>query len=462
MEATILKLLDISKQFVEDSKSPKLSDKIVTHYYTLSEPAKQLHFKDALIQQLHSFSTVNDFTNFSHLLYAALAIKPPNLDGVLYKFLINQKQLNQTFEGHNPNQLCLKILSQIPVNPIYVNNINQFFKNKVDESIGLHLFHFYAVNHLHDESLSVLNTICDKHFYIENAAVLSFQLFTSLKYLEPEIFEVWFQSKLELEKIPVYVLKVLRKTFERAHKKYHEYWKSFSIRFIEDIDSMHREIEINTDKNPDKVLDENNNNVSETFFSNFKEEKNTHPDQKYIDGIRNNDSILIKEIHKKFYPVLKNFILKNSGTINDAKDLFQEALTIIWENVNSENVVLQIPFGAYFYRIYRNKWLSSKRYKGRNNLEFSVKEYEDSFSEYVDGKNLKERRLNVLHECFKKLSEDCQKMLNLESEGKKASEIQEILNKPSKNSVFQTRFRCRVQLKKLIEAHPDFDNLNLK
>lgn len=236
MEATILKLLDINKQFVEDSKSPKLSDKIVAHYYTLSEPAKQLHFKDALIQQLYSFSTVNYFTNFAHLLYAALAIKPPNLDGVLYKFLINQKQLNQTFEGHNPNQLCLKILSQIPVNPIYVNNINQFFKNKVDESIGLHLFHFYAVNHLSNESLSVLSSICDNNLYEGNPAVLSFQLFTSLKYVEPEIFEVWLDTKLEEKQIPEYVLKVLRKTFERVEKNYPENWKQNLNKFFNDVE----------------------------------------------------------------------------------------------------------------------------------------------------------------------------------------------------------------------------------
>jgi len=197
--------------------------------------------------------------------------------------------------------------------------------------------------------------------------------------------------------------------------------------------------------------------------------KMPHPDQKYINALRNNDNILIREIYQKWYTDVEIFVLKNSGTKDQAKALFQEALTKLWEKATTTKIELTVPFGAYFYKIYRFKWLNYiSRDKARKHIDSSieindVEKYADVVMSYfnVDTENITEKRLQVFNECFKKLGENHQKILTLKFEGKKAEEIKKITGKPSSNSVYAAIHGCCGQLKKLIKKHPEFKTLYL-
>lgn len=194
-----------------------------------------------------------------------------------------------------------------------------------------------------------------------------------------------------------------------------------------------------------------------------------HPDQKYINALRNNDNFLIQEIYHRWFTDVEIFVLKNRGTRDQAKTLFQEAITTLWEKVTTAKIELTVPFGAYFYKIYRFKWLNYLcRDKERKYIDSSieindVEKYTDVVMEYFDTKieGTKERRLQVFNECFKKLGKDYQKILNLKFEGKKAEEIKKITGKPSSNSVYAAMHACRKSLKQIIEKHPEFKTLNL-
>jgi len=197
---------------------------------------------------------------------------------------------------------------------------------------------------------------------------------------------------------------------------------------------------------------------------------NPHPDQKYIDALKNNDNLLIQEIYQKWYADVEKYVLQNSGTPDQARTLFQEAITTLWEKVKLTDIQLTSSFGAYFYPFYRFKWLNYlSRDKTRENVDTSIEindidQYIDTVIDFFnedDDQNLKERRLFVFSECFIKLGEDCQKMLNLKFKGKRAEEIRKITGKPSLNSVYVAMHGCREQLKKLIEKDSRFNTLKL-
>jgi len=218
-----------------------------------------------------------------------------------------------------------------------------------------------------------------------------------------------------------------------------------------------------------------NNLLSIVQRTNLNKTKSTpvntmlHPDQKYIDALRNNDNFLIQEIYQKWFADVEIFVIKNKGTKDQAKALFQEALITLWEKVTTTKIELTVPFGAYFYKIYRFKWLNYLcRDKERKHINSSieindVEKYTDVVFGYFDNDidTIKERRLQVFNECFKKLDEGHQKILSLKFEGKKAEEIKKITGKPSSNSVYAAMHGCRKRLKKIIEKHPEFKTLNL-
>src|SRR4051812_40466551 len=83
-----------------------------------------------------------------------------------------------------------------------------------------------------------------------------------------------------------------------------------------------------------------------------------HTDQKYIEAILNNDATILQELYQKFSGKIKWMVLQNSGTEEDAADIFQEALLSIYHKAKTQNFTLTCPFDAFLYIICKNRWLS--------------------------------------------------------------------------------------------------------
>ena len=90
-------------------------------------------------------------------------------------------------------------------------------------------------------------------------------------------------------------------------------------------------------------------------------------DQRIIERIRQGDeSALVHLFHNNILMVRK-FVLENSGRSEDADDMLQDALIVLWENVVRGQFDLTSKISTYVYSVVRNKWLRelSKRKIGR-------------------------------------------------------------------------------------------------
>ena len=55
--------------------------------------------------------------------------------------------------------------------------------------------------------------------------------------------------------------------------------------------------------------------------------------------------------------MVQTFILNNSGTSDDAKDIFQEAMIVLYEKVRSGSFELNCQIKTYVYSVCRRLWL---------------------------------------------------------------------------------------------------------
>jgi len=190
-----------------------------------------------------------------------------------------------------------------------------------------------------------------------------------------------------------------------------------------------------------------------------------HKDQKYIEALLNNDEPQIREIYKKWGPEARNFVLKNKGTPEDAKDIFQETIAALLIRIRKKQFTLTVPLGGYLYFIYRSKWLN-KLAKNKKNL-VTIKDlegYKDDNHLETDLSeiNLLEMRSTIFKTCFEQLSERCKNILNGRYEdGLKGAEIMKKHELPSVGAVRKAMYDCRENLKKLMVKHPGFKELNL-
>jgi len=65
------------------------------------------------------------------------------------------------------------------------------------------------------------------------------------------------------------------------------------------------------------------------------------------------------------YPAAKKYILANNGSKEDAEDIFQDSLVMLYKNVNKSDFVLTASLQTYLLAITKNLWRDALRKKGR-------------------------------------------------------------------------------------------------
>lgn len=90
-----------------------------------------------------------------------------------------------------------------------------------------------------------------------------------------------------------------------------------------------------------------------------------YSDQQIIEGIKNGDQKVLVVMYKQNLAMVKNFIMKNSGTEEDVPDLLQESVIAIWQNANKPGFLLTVKLSTYLMSIVKNLWYKQLRKKSR-------------------------------------------------------------------------------------------------
>ena len=85
-----------------------------------------------------------------------------------------------------------------------------------------------------------------------------------------------------------------------------------------------------------------------------------------IDGIFNQDQFVLKSIYVQFFPLIKSLVINNNGTEQDAKDVFQEGIIMIYRKIKEGNLNLTSPFKSYIYSVCRLIWIKQMANKKDN------------------------------------------------------------------------------------------------
>ncbi len=84
-----------------------------------------------------------------------------------------------------------------------------------------------------------------------------------------------------------------------------------------------------------------------------------------LEGIARNDSRAIEKVYKDNFGLVQNFIVRNNGSFDDARDVFQEAMLVIYEKSRQENFTLTCQLKTYLYSICRRLWLKKLQQANR-------------------------------------------------------------------------------------------------
>jgi RNA polymerase sigma factor (sigma-70 family) len=84
-------------------------------------------------------------------------------------------------------------------------------------------------------------------------------------------------------------------------------------------------------------------------------------DDTLIDKLKKEDSASFGLLYKLYFPTIANFIKQNSGSAQDAEDIFQETIIVLLKKVRQPEFVLTASLKTYLFAIAKNCWLKKLR-----------------------------------------------------------------------------------------------------
>ncbi len=74
-------------------------------------------------------------------------------------------------------------------------------------------------------------------------------------------------------------------------------------------------------------------------------------------GLAGNDRKAIETLYRDHFNMIQTLIINNNGSSEEAKDVFQEAMIVLYEKVRSGTFELNCQIKTYLYSVCRRLWL---------------------------------------------------------------------------------------------------------
>lgn len=174
-------------------------------------------------------------------------------------------------------------------------------------------------------------------------------------------------------------------------------------------------------------------------------------DKSIIEGIRLQDEKVLSYLYDHYYQTVKNHVVRNSGSNDDASDLFQDTIIALYQQVSDNSLVLTSDLKGYFFGIARNIWNAQLRQKKRIfELNMDIPEEDDSNESFDPALE------KILSRSFQKLKPDCQTVLTLFYEGISYEEIAFRMNLKNETYARRKKYLSKEALIEIIKKDPEY------
>ena len=168
-------------------------------------------------------------------------------------------------------------------------------------------------------------------------------------------------------------------------------------------------------------------------------------EKEIFERICRGDEKALEELYKKYYRMMTKLVITNSGTEQEAKDVYQDAIIVFWQKATSGNLTLTSKISTYIYSICQNLWRKELDRKKRLSNE------ERDVAEHVDME--KEERIRIIKNCINQLGDTCRKVLTYYYYEKMSmTEIATRLGFANTDTAKTKKYKCKKKLDELIRS----------
>jgi len=184
-------------------------------------------------------------------------------------------------------------------------------------------------------------------------------------------------------------------------------------------------------------------------------------DNDLLKGLAGGDRKSIELIYKSHFNMIQSLVINNSGSTDDARDIFQEALVVLYEKVRMGSFELNCQLKTYLYSICKRLWLKrlqqSSRYVATDaDLESTVNVEED-----MAVHEKRDADYELMNKAIGSLGEPCKSLLEAYYINKmNMQDIASQFGYTNADNAKNQKYKCLMRLKKIFFTRYKNENEN--
>jgi RNA polymerase sigma factor (sigma-70 family) len=177
-------------------------------------------------------------------------------------------------------------------------------------------------------------------------------------------------------------------------------------------------------------------------------------EQALLQGLARNDKKAVETIYRENYNMIQVLVINNNGSADEAKDIFQEAMIVLYEKARSGTFVLNCQIKTYVYSVAKKLWLKRlqqlNRYSpGLENID-GIVPVEDEIEEHEK----RNAEFEMMNKAIGSLGEPCKSLLEAYYlQKRRMQEIAANFGYTNADNAKNQKYKCLMRLKKIFFTH---------
>lgn len=169
-----------------------------------------------------------------------------------------------------------------------------------------------------------------------------------------------------------------------------------------------------------------------------------------LKGLAAGDRKVIEGIYKDHFNMIQSLIVSNNGSSEDAQDIFQEAMVVLYEKVRTGSFELNCQLKTYLYSVSKRLWL--KRLQQNNRLLSQEIDPNTTIQveEEIATHEKRDAEFELMNQAIQRLGEPCKSLL--EAYYLRKMNMQDIalqFGYTNADNAKNQKYKCLIRLKKL-------------
>ena len=173
-----------------------------------------------------------------------------------------------------------------------------------------------------------------------------------------------------------------------------------------------------------------------------------------LEGLATSDKKAIETIYRENFNMIQTLVINNNGSVDDAKDVFQEAMIVLYEKARSGVFELNCQIKTYIYSVCRRLWLKRLQQLNRYSPPADSSELTVPIEDEIDEHEKRNVEFEMMEKAISSLGEPCKSLLEAYYLQKLNMQIIAAnFGYTNADNAKNQKYKCLMRLKKIFFTH---------